>query len=622
MNPREGQPASRNDESDPTARAADSLAVVRDAVLAELRAGRFLEAQLGCRHALEANPDDPELLHLTALVCLGASEFDHAVEWASRAIRGEAKPSYLSTLGTALSKLGRREEALQVFDKAVQLKPDDADLWYQLGSALIEAQRSDEALLCFRHAIELNPAHGEAAYKAGVFLKEQGRFDEALVYLDRSAAAEPEHAPTFAMRGFVRANLKKYQDAIGDYETAIRLDPEHAEACSNLGNAFRDLGQPERALSWYDRALALEPNIVNATNRALILTELGRFFEARAAYQYAMGIDPNNPSLLWNLALFQLWLGDFEAGWRGREARWNVPGIAKGYPKLDTPMWIGEESIAGKTVAVCQDEGIGDVIQFVRYVPKLAARGARVILVVNKELCPLLSGLRGVSHCLPKSQGMVVPPFDFHVAIDSLPFAFGTRLDSIPLGRDYLPPPEARLVQAWEDRLGPHEKLRVGLVWSGNPRHSNDRNRSLPLRSLAPFLDVDAQFVSLQKGPRPEDAETLRERKEIVDHTAQLTDFAETAALVSCLDVVITVDTSVAHLAGALGRATWLLLPYVADWRWLLNRDDSPWYPTVRLFRQSETRDYGSVVERVREELLVRISSFEAEQRNAAVRSD
>jgi hypothetical protein len=301
--------------------------------------------------------------------------------------------------------------------------------------------------------------------------------------------------------------------------------------------------------------------------------------------------------------LFQLLLGDFEAGWLGREARWNVPEIAENYPMLETPMWIGEEPVAGKTVAVFQNEGVGDAIQFVRYVPMLAARGARIILVVNSELCSLLASLSGVSHCLPKTQRTVVPPFDLHIAIDSLPLAFGTRLESIPLGKDYLPPPEAHLVQAWEDRLGPHEKLRVGLVWSGNPGHKNDRNRSMPLRLLSGLLDVDALFVSLQKNPRPEDAETLREREKIVDHTALLTDFAETAALVSCLDLVITVDTSVAHFAGALGRPTWILLPYVANWRWLLSREDSPWYPTVRLFRQTETREYGSVLDRVHTEL-------------------
>jgi tetratricopeptide (TPR) repeat protein len=574
-----------------------------DAVLGEMRAGRLLEAQSRCLQALAANSEEPELLHLMALIYFNAAEFDHAVEWASRAIRKDPRPSYLTTLGDALLRLGRLQEALQVFDKAVQLKPEDGDLWRQMGNALLKARRSGEALLCFQHAVKLNPTYADAAYKTGVLLKEEGRLEEALVYLDRSADAQPDHASTFALRGFVRASLRRYEQAIGDYELAIRLDPEHTQACSNLGNALKALGHPERALVWYDRSLALKPDIANATNRALILTELGRFAEAGVAYQYAMGIDPQNPSLVSNLALLQLLLGDYEAGWRGREARWNVPEIAESYPMRDTPMWIGGESVAGKTLAVCQIEGVGDAIQFARYVPMLAARGARIILVVDRELCPLLSSLSGVSHCLPKTQGTVVPPFDLHIAIDSLPLAFGTRLDSIPLGKDYLPPPQAHLVQACEDRLGPHKKLRVGLVWSGNPRHGNDRNRSMPLRLLSGLLDVDALFVSLQKNPRPEDAEALREREEIVDHTALLTDFAETAALVSCLDLVITVDTSVAHLAGALGRPTWILLPYAPDWRWLLDRDDSPWYPSVRLFRQTETREYGSVIGRVRAEL-------------------
>ncbi len=436
MSRRERRSTSEKDKLELSARAGGNVAAIHDALLGAMRDGRLLEAQAGCQRALEANPDDPELLHLMASICLNAKEFDHAVEWASRAIRRGAKPSYLATLGTSLLNLERRDEALQAFDKAVQLKPDDADLWRQMGDALIEAGRMGEALLCFQHAVDLNPADSDAAYKAGVLLQEEGRFDEALVYLDRSADAQPDHAPTFAMRGFVRSRLKRHEEAIDDYELAIRLDPEHAQACSNLGNALRDLGHLERALSWYDRSLALKPDIGNATNRALTLNELGRFYEARVAYQYALRMDPGRPTLVWNLSLFQLSLGDFEAGWRGREARWNVPGIAGSYPKLDTPMWIGEEPVEGKTVAVCQDEGVGDVIQFARYIPLLAARGARVILVVNQELCPLLSGLSGVSHCLPKKQGIVVPPFDFHIAFDSLPLPFGTRLDSIPLGKD------------------------------------------------------------------------------------------------------------------------------------------------------------------------------------------
>ena len=259
------------------------------------------------------------------------------------------------------------------------------------------------------------------------------------------------------------------------------------------------------------------------------------------------------------------------------------------------------EPIDGKTILIRIDEGLGDSIQFARYVPMVAALGARVILVVAEAAHPLLEKLPGVSQCLPVTTE-TLPAFDMHCPMCSLPLAFGTRLDTIP-SVPYLPAPDAARVQAWETRLGPRTKLRVGLVWSGNPKHGNDHNRSIPLLMLAPLLDTDATFVSLQKDPRADDRTLLRERTDILDLTADLTDFVETAALISCLDLVITVDTSVAHLAGALGCPTWILLPFVPDYRWLLDRDDSPWYPTVRLFRQTETREYGSVVERVRREL-------------------
>ena len=239
----------------------------------------------------------------------------------------------------------------------------------------------------------------------------------------------------------------------------------------------------------------------------------------------------------------------------------------------------------------------------------VAARGARVVLVVQDPLLPLLSGLPGVSECLPSSAA-TLPPFDLQCPIMSLPLAFGTRLETIP-SATYLPALAAERVQAWNNRFGPHNRLRVGLVWSGNPRQANDRNRSMALRTLTRLLDVDATFVSLQIDPRPDDKVILGDRTDIVDLTVDLIDFVETAALICNLDLVITVCTSVAHLAGTLGCRTWILLPYLPDWRWLLDRDDSPWYPTVRLFRQDETRDYAGVVDRVRTELVAISTTFE-----------
>jgi hypothetical protein len=379
------------------------------------------------------------------------------------------------------------------------------------------------------------------------------------------------------------------------------LEPDNPATKNGIGYGLMQLGRHAEALRWFDRALEIQPDFVRAIhNKALSLFQLNRFDEARVVFARLMELDGKNPEAIWDFALLQMLTGDFEAGWLGREARFDLPSVNIPYPSFHQPRWSGDEPVEGKTVLLYADEGIGDSIQFARYAPMVAERGGRVVLVVEKAVRPLLSGLNGVAECLSKSDPL--PGFDYHCPISSLPLVFRTRLDTIPAAPSYLPPPPPDLVRAWEDRLGTHDRLRVGLVWSGNPRHSNDRNRSVPLRTLIPLLNVDATFVSLQKEPRDDDRTTLASTC-IVDLTAQLANFVDTAALVSCLDLVITVDTSVAHLAAGLGRPTWILLPFTPDYRWLVDRTDSPWYPSVRLFRQAETRDYSAVIEQVSAEL-------------------
>jgi Flp pilus assembly protein TadD len=523
---REHRVAAEQGKLDSTEPAADDLAAVLNAVLGEMRAGKFLEAQMLCRQLLERSPDNPEILHLMALVCFNAGQFDHAVEWASRALRNDAKPAYLTTLGTALLNLGRRDDAVRVFDKAVQLKPDDATLWSNLAHALIESGRIPDALLC-------------------------------------------------------RAR-------------AHQLDPQNPKIRNELGHGFMLLGRHEEALSWFDRALEIRPDAVETlNNKAFSLARLHRFDEAFAVYARSKAAAPDNAWTDFNVALLQMLTGSFTAGWLGREARLRL----QPYPDFRQPRWFGDQDIAGKTILLYADEGLGDSIQFIRYVPMVTARGARVALVVEEALCALLASLPGVAECVSKQAAL--PTFDLHCPISSLPLVFNTTLETIPASASYLPQPAEDRVRRWEERLGPHQTLRVGLVWSGNPRHINDRDRSIRLREMLPILEVGATFVSLQKDPRPGDKVTLAGTR-IIDWTSELADFVETAALVSCLDLVITVDTSVAHLAAALGRPTWILLPHAPDYRWLLGRDDSPWYPTVHLFRQSESRDYADVVARIR----------------------
>jgi tetratricopeptide (TPR) repeat protein len=581
-----------------------------------LQAGRTLDAQICCQQALATDSGFADALHLMGLLALRAEQPDHAIEWFSRAVQHDQRPAYLLSLGNTLRRQGRLEEAFRPLDRAVEIDIESAEAWKALARLLADLNRHHEATLSFQHVLKLDPRDGDAACQAGLLLLQSGKPEEALALLDRSDQLQPTHAPTAQMRGLVLQTLGRVEEAHVEMCRAHALDPGEADTCNNMGVLLRKLGRPEEALTWFDKALQLRPDFTAAHgNKAYTLGRQHRFHEALAIYAAVKAANPDSTEMDWNAALLQLLTGNFEAGWAGREARWNVPGLPIAKYSFWQPMWLGKEPIGGKTILIHQDEGLGDAIQFARYVPMVAALGARVILLVADSLVPLLSRLPGVAECIPRSADRHVA-FDTYCGIGSLPLAFGTRLEAIPASVPYLQAADESRVQAWKQRLGAHDKLRVGLVWSGNPKHGDDHNRSLALRALSPLFDLDATFVSLQKDPRPEDQASLRERPGIVDLTVHLTDFAETAALVSCLDLVITVDTSMAHLAGAMACPTWILLPYTPDYRWMLDRDDSPWYPTARLFRQDATHDYRRVIERVRSELSARIAAWLAGQKS------
>lgn len=612
----------KSEPVDRNLRAAMRLEELHAAAIEHLRSGQLLKAQSRVKEAFKLDAESAESMHLMAVVDAAAGHADRAIDWASRAIRKDPQPAYLATLGNALASAGRIDEALRVFDKAIQLKPNDAELWRQMGDALIRARRKSEALLCFRRAFELDSGHADAAYKAGHLLHGAGQLAEALAYLNRSIDLQPDIAPTLHTRALVLNGLGRIEEAVADCRRAAKLDPQNPDTLANLGALLRAQGHLEEALSFFDRSLKINPNAGKAlVGRASVLSDLGRVEEAMSAYKRSAAVVSEHSRSVWNLALLQMLTGDFKRGLKGMQARWEVPGLPNGYPPLPGPKWLGDGNIAGKTILVCADEGLGDAIQLVRYIPLLAGRGARVILTVQDALRPLFSKIEGVWQCLPGSSGALLPPFDLHCPLSNLPLVFGTRLETIPAAVSYLPQPSQERVQAWESRLGPRARSRVGLVWSGNPEHLNDHNRSMPLRMLSGLLDAKASFVSLQKDVRPNDRAELLARVDIFDAAQHLTDFVETAALISCLDLVITVDTSVAHLSAALGKPTWILLPFIPDYRWLLHREDSPWYPTVRLFRQSERREYGSVIDRVRRDLQSLIDNeLDLAQRTGSVR--
>jgi Flp pilus assembly protein TadD len=470
----------------------------------------------------------------------------------------------------------------------------ESPLLWQLG-------RKDEAAQHLKQALRLHPHYWEAAHNCGMLLLELGRHAEALECLDVAERLNPNSAALYQMRGICLSEMKRFEEAQADYERSIALDPGLAETHNNLGLLHWRSGRLERAFACFDRALAVRPDFVAVlNNKAVVLLHLQRLDEAFATLQKSLAVAPNDAQTIFNLANLQLLTGDFERGWRGREARFSAAGlIDRGFSQ---GLWLGDQPIRGKTILLHSDEGLGDAIQFARYVPMVAALGAKVILEVKPPIQRLLAGLPGVADCIAGPAAML-PAFDLHCPLGSLPLAFEARLETIPSAEAYLPAPAPARVKAWEDRLGPRRRVRVGLVWSGNPDHRNDHNRSLPLHMLAPLLDCDVKLVSLQKGIRDQDRAFLGEHAGIIDLTEQLTDFSDTAALIACLDLVISVDTSVAHLAGALGVPVWTMLPFTPDWRWLLNRDDSPWYRSMRLFRQPARGDWISVVDNVRREL-------------------
>lgn len=466
-----------------------------------------------------------------------------------------------------------------------------------LGNDLEDRGDLDAALARYREAASLAPRYARAHLNIGNALQRLGRLDDAIVAQRTALAIDASFAPA-------RCNLGNLQIARGDrvsgereLREALRLAPDLAAAAIALANLFEDrghLGDAEQVFRRTLQAGCRHPGAIN--NLGLILQAQGRHHEASACYREAIALDPGYASAHFNEGLCRLLTGDFEAGWREHEWRWSVEPFRNEIRDFARPLWLGESSVAGRSVLLHADQGLGDTVQFCRYVPLLAARGATVVLEVQPPLESLLAPLAGASRVL--ARGEPLPPFDCHCPLLSLPLAFDTRLASVPAQIPYLRADPLR-VDKWRARLGACRSPRVGLAWSGRIAHGNDRNRSIALAKMSRLLTPGAQFVSLQKDLRAGDKPVLDERTDILHFGDELDDYADTAALIELMDVVIAVDTSVAHVAGAMGKTTWILLPFNPDWRWLLDREDSPWYPTARLFRQPAHGDWDAVLEGV-----------------------
>ena len=539
---------------------------------ASAQQGRMEAARAVVERGLAHCPESAELHGLSGNLFLHAGHFERAVGSLGQALRLD--PRYLEAhynRGIALQNLERFEEALASFDIALSLRP--AYPAAQLGRAkmLLRLARLDEALASFQQALQSDPDNPDLLNNCGLLQRQLGRLGDALITFERALKVRPDFAEAFSNRGLVLHELDRFDEALADYDRALQIKPELTDAHVNRGNALRELLRHEDALAAYQRALDIKPDL-----EAIYLNE----------------------------SLSRLVLGDLARGWPRYEWRWQTDQSVAPVSQFTQPIWLGKESLEGKTVLLHAEQGMGDTIQFCRYAKLVADGGAKVLLAVQAPLKPLLEDLEGVDRIIVP--GEPPPPFDYHCPLLSLPLAFGTTLETIPRDRGYLrvggPRFDARLA-AWRARLGAQDRPRIGLVWSGNANHKNDRNRSIALSGFARILSDRARFVCLQNEIRAADATWLERRPVIERFDKELIDFAETAALIANLDLVISVDTSVAHLAAAMGKPVWLLLPFNPDWRWLLEREDSPWYESVRLFRQTRSGHWDDTLSRVGQEI-------------------
>lgn len=498
---------------------------------------------------------------------------------------------------------GQFDLAARLLDDILSIEPDHGEALEGRGYIAAKAGDYRRAADYLTRAIEHMPADPQQLYFAAHVCQLAQRHQDAVSLFERCLAGEPDHAP--ALHGAAISLVR-----LGDDTRALQLlarlasrYPQSPEVHYNRGTLLGALGRYDDELAAYRQAIALKPGFVRAhVNLGVALRDLHRFDEALQQFKKALSIDPNDAGARTNRAQTNLLLGEFGHGWREYEWRWRDGGQMPEFPAAT--LWTGAQPVAGKTVLVHHEQGFGDTLQFIRFVDRLDAAGARVVLRVQDALLPLLRNYPHAHDVLGDTAP--VPPFDYHIPMLSLPFALNARESDFAVTPPYLHADSALAAQ-WNDLFSRADgRPVVGVAWSGSTTHVDDRNRSMRLETLAPLFEAPVSFVSLQKDVRESDRAYLAqlgERGVLVDVSSRLATFADTAALIERLDLVIAVDTAVAHLAAALGRPTWIALPFTPDWRWQLDRDDSSWYPTIRLFRQRQRGDWSGVVAALRQEL-------------------
>lgn len=502
----------------------------------------------------------------------------------------------------ALHQTGNLQRARDLYEQALRLHPGHADALHLLGVVDYTQGNHEKAVERISKSVAIYPDNPAARLNLGNALRAIDRLAEAQTQYDAALALNANYVNALVAKAVVLDELERWDESLDCFSQALALQGNSATTYFNRGNGYRKRCLWKQAVADYDHALNLQPDFVQALlNRGSVYHEQLQLDCAVADFDAAIAAAPEHAEAHFNKALTLLLRGDFAAGLPLHEWRWKTTGARGEDRQFPQPQWTGQTSLSGITILLHAEQGLGDSIQFARYAQLLASAGARVVLEVPVPLASLLKRVQGVDSVVRR--GETLPVFDVHCPLLSLPLALGTRVDTIPAMPCYLSADAQRRAR-WSTVLGPRTvAARVGLVWSGSTWHTNDRNRSMRLAHMLAHLPVGPEYISLQRDVRDSDLITLAATSPLRHFGPELTDFEETAALCSLMDMVITVDTSVAHLAGALGKPTWLLLPFVPDWRWLLHRDDSPWYPSMRLLRQDRPGDWDSPLQRAAQAL-------------------
>lgn len=602
------------------------------------QAGRLAEAEYAFRQILKKDHKNPEAYYYLGRILHAKGQPDEAVVYFKKVteLSPGFAPAYFSlgnifqsqgllddaiaqykraidlnpgvavaynNLGNVLQEKSQFDEAISCYEKAVQLDPNLtmaygnlAKAYYSSGIIFMEKGQTDHAIDCFMKSLHLNPDDHDVHYNLGVLYQKRGDVDKAMNCYEEIIRRNPLHANTLNAIGSVLQEEGKIDEAEGYYRKALQINTNMPEALNNLGTVLKERGQTDESELLYSKALQVNPEFVAALNNlGTLLREKGQLEDAEMFYKRAIDIVPDFTEAHWNRAFTNLLAGNFSEGWKEYEWRWKIQDHY--LPSLSQPLWDGSD-IRGRTILLHAEQGLGDTIQFIRYAPLVASMGAKVIVVCQKELSRIVQTVENIGHVV--AYGDALPYFEIHCPLMRLPMIFQTTLETIPVKIPYMSAAPS-LVAQWKQRIRNDSSMfKIGLAWAGRPTHVDDRNRSCPLELLLPLIKLDnITLYSLQKGSVARQIENLPRGVKIIDYVQMLHDFYDTAALIENLDLVITVDTALAHLTGALGKSVWTLLRYAPDWRWLLNREDSPWYPTMRLFRQQSPGDWKGVVERV-----------------------